>query len=131
GLSVAQTIFDAGATGARIDAARAAQDVAVARYRLTVLTAFQGVEDQLTAGSSLAQQLVLRREASALADRVEQQFINRYRSGQVDYTDVVTAQASALNARRNLLQLQLARQSSAVTLIQALGGGWKAPAPNS
>lgn len=125
GLSVAQTVFDAGATGARVDAARAGHEAAVARYRQTVLAAFQDVEDQLTAGRSLAQQDGLRREASAAADRTEEQFLNRYRQGLVGYTEVVTAQASALNARRTLLQLQVARQNAAVALIQALGGGWE------
>ncbi|MEJ7686759.1 MAG: efflux transporter outer membrane subunit, partial [Variovorax sp.] len=131
GLSVAQTVFDAGATGARVDAARARHEAAVARYRQTVLVAFQNVEDQLTAGSSLAQQEGLRREASAAADRTEQQFLNRYREGQVGFTDVVTAQVSALNARRTLLRLQVDRQTAAVALIQALGGGWQAAWANA
>ncbi|WP_077001950.1 efflux transporter outer membrane subunit [Variovorax sp. KK3] len=126
GLSVAQTVFDAGAIGAQVDQAKAAHEAAVARYRQTVLTSFQNVEDQLTAGASLAQQEGLRREASAAADKTEQQFLNRYRQGQVDFTDVVTAQASALNARRTVLQLQVNRQNAAVALIQALGGGWQA-----
>ena len=126
GLSVAQTVFDAGAIGAQVDQAKAAHEAAVARYRQTVLTAFQDVEDQLTAGASLAQQEGLRREASAAADLSEQQFLNRYRQGQVSYTDVVTAQASALNARRTVLQLQVSRQNAAVGLIQGLGGGWQA-----
>lgn len=47
GLSVAQTLFDAGATRARVEGAEAPRDAAIARYRQTVLTAFQGVEDQL------------------------------------------------------------------------------------
>jgi NodT family efflux transporter outer membrane factor (OMF) lipoprotein len=126
GLSVAQTVFDAGAIGAQVDQAKAAHEAAVARYRQTVLTAFQDVEDQLTTGASLAQQEGLRREASAAADRSEQQFLNRYRQGQVSYTDVVTAQVVALNARRTMVQLQVSRQSAAVGLIQALGGGWQA-----
>ena len=127
GLSAAQVLFDAGAIGARVDSANAAHDAAVARYRQIVLTAFQGVEDQLTATASLARQEVLRREASAAADRTEQQILNRYRAGQVSYTEVVTAQASALNARRTVLQVQVARQVAAVGLIQGLGGGWQAP----
>ena len=126
GLSVAQVVFDAGAIGARVDAAKAAHEAAVARYRQTVLSAFRSVEDQLSAAASLAQQEGLRREASAAADKTEQQFLNRYRSAQVGYTDVVTAQASALSARRAVLQVQLSRQTAAVTLIQALGGGWEA-----
>ncbi|MEJ8855311.1 efflux transporter outer membrane subunit [Variovorax robiniae] len=126
GLSASQVLFDAGAISARVDAAKAAHESSVARYRQTVLTAFQNVEDQLTATASLAQQEALRREASVAADKTEQQFLNRYRAGQVSYTDVVTAQASALSARRTVLQLQVSRQAAAVGLIQGLGGGWDA-----
>ena len=126
GLSVAQVVFDAGAIGANVDSAKAGHEAAVARYRQTVLTAFQAVEDQLSAGATLAQQEGLRREASAAADKTEQQLLNRYRAAQVGYTEVVTAQVAALNARRSLVQLQVNRQSSAIALIQALGGGWQA-----
>ncbi|PJI98543.1 NodT family efflux transporter outer membrane factor (OMF) lipoprotein [Acidovorax sp. 69] len=127
GLSVAQTLFDAGATAARVDEAQAARDARVAAYRQTVLTAFQGVEDQLTTLRTLQEQEPLRREAVAAAERTVQQLLNRYRSGQVSYTEVVAAQASALSAQRALLQLQVNRQLAAVTLIQALGGGWQVP----
>jgi outer membrane protein TolC len=50
--------------------------------------------------------------------------LNQYRAGLVAYTDVVSAQTSALTARRNLLQAGVDRQTTAVALIQALGGGW-------
>ena len=124
GLSAAQTLFDAGATRARVASARAAQEQAAANYRQTVLTAFADVEDQLAATRVLAQQQDLRRQAAEAADKVEQQVLNRYRAGQVSYTDVVTAQVTALNARRSLIQAQADRQTTAVALIQALGGGW-------
>lgn len=127
GLSVAQTVFDFGATGSRVDAARAAYDGNVANYRQIVLTAFQGVEDQLTAVQLLARQQEFRKQASEAADQVEAQLTNRYRAGQVSYTDVVTAQVTALNARRSLVQSQADRQTAAIALIQALGGGWQAP----
>jgi outer membrane protein TolC len=92
-----------------------------------VLNAFADVEDQLSAGHVLAQQQDLRRQASEAADQVEQQMLNRYKAGQVSYTEVVTAQATALSARRALVQVQADRQAAAVSLIQALGGGWHAP----
>ena len=129
GVSVAQTVFDAGATAARVSGAEAARDVAVARYRETVLTAFQGVEDQLSNARAQAEQAVLLKQASDAADLIEQQILNRYRAGQLSYTDVVTAQASALSARRSLVQTAVNRQVTAITLIQALGGGWDAAAP--
>lgn len=124
GLSAAQVLFDAGATRERINQARAAQDQVAARYRQTVLVAFQGVEDQLAATRVLMQQQPLRELASRAADETEVQTLNRYRAGQVAYTEVVTAQASAFSARRALVQLASDRQVTAVALIQALGGGW-------
>ncbi len=127
GVSAAQTLFNAGATTASVDAAKAGHEAAVARYRQTVLSAFGAVEDQLSATRALAEQLELRKQASSAADQVEQQLLNRYNAGQVGYTDVVTAQVTALSARRSLVQAQADRQTTAVALIQALGGGWHAP----
>ncbi len=126
GLSAAQALFNAGATDARVEGSEAAHAQAVARYRQTVLAAFQGVEDQLAATRVLLTQQELRRQASTAADQVEQQVLNRYRSGQVSYTEVITAQATALSARRALVQAMADRQTTAVALIQSLGGGWQA-----
>ncbi|MEP7302368.1 MAG: efflux transporter outer membrane subunit [Caldimonas sp.] len=125
GASLAQTVFDAGAITARVSGAEAGRDAAVARYRQTVLVAFQSVEDQLATLRGLAEQAELRRQASEAADLIEQQVLNRYRAGQVGYTEVVTAQASALSARRAVVQVAVNRQASAIALIQALGGGWE------
>ena len=126
GLSAAQTVFDAGATRARVAGAEAAYDAAVAGYRQTVLGAFQGVEDQLVAMHYLAEQEAFRRSASEAADLTEQQLLNRYKQGQIAYTDVVNAQISALNARSTLSQLIANRQAAVILLIQNLGGGWRA-----
>jgi len=127
GVSAAQAIFNAGAISSRVEQTRAARDVAIAQYRQTVLNAFADIEDQLSATRTLAQQQQLRRAASEAADQVEQQMINRYRAGQVSYTEVVNAQVTALSARRAMVQVQADRQTTAVALIQALGGGWHTP----
>ncbi|MCC2976574.1 efflux transporter outer membrane subunit [Sphingomonas sp. PL-96] len=124
GASVAQTLFDAGARSARVRQARAAYDAAVASYRETVLEAFQDVEDQLTAAQILARQELLLREAATAATRTEAATLNQYQEGLITFTDVVTAQATALNARRSLLQASVDRQTAAVALVQALGGAW-------
>jgi len=129
GVTASQLIFDAGATSARVAGAEAARDAAIARYRQTVLTAFQAVEDQLANARAQAEQAAFLKTASDAADLTEQQILNRYRAGQLSYTDVVTAQASALSARRALVQVAVNRQVSAITLIQALGGGWDVNAP--
>ena len=125
GLSAAQVLFKGGALDARLEGAQAAHAQAVARYRQVVLSAFQNVEDQLSSASVLQTQQVLRAQASSAADQVEQQVLNRYRGGQVSFTEVITAQTTALNARRALVQSTADRQTTAVALIQSLGGGWR------
>lgn len=124
GLSAAQVLFKGGALDARLDGATAVYDQTVARYRQVVLSAFQNVEDQLSAARVLQIQQALRAQASSAADQVEQQVLNRYRSGQVSYSEVITAQTTALSARRALVQATADRQTTAVALIQSLGGGW-------
>ncbi|NIA54025.1 efflux transporter outer membrane subunit [Massilia sp. TW-1] len=126
GLSATETIFNGGANRAAVQGATAAREQAVARYRQTVLAAFADVEDQLAATRVLARQQDLLRVASEAADKVEEQVLNRYKAGQVSYSEVVQAQVTALNARRALVQAQGNRQTTAVALIQSLGGGWHA-----
>ncbi len=125
GLTAAQTLFDAGARRAQVAQSRAAYDQAAANYRQTALQAFEDVENQLTAARTLERQYALQLTASQAADQTEQMLLNQYRAGQVAYTDVVTAQASALTARRTLLQTAVSRQTTTVALVQALGGGWR------
>ena len=127
GLTAAQTIFDAGARTARLDQEKAHYDRTVANYRQTALTAFADVEDQLAAVRVLERQHELRRQASAAADEAERLAINQYQAGRLGYSDVIVAQVAAFNARRQLAQVIADRQTSAVALIQALGGGWSAP----
>ena len=126
GLAATETIFNGGANRAAVQGANAAREQAVARYRQTVLTAFADVEDQLAATRILAQQQEYERVAAEAAGKVEEQVLNRYKAGQVDYSQVVQAQVTALSARRSLVQAQANRQATAVALIQSLGGGWHA-----
>jgi NodT family efflux transporter outer membrane factor (OMF) lipoprotein len=122
--SIAESIFNGGATSARVAGARAAYDQTVAEYRQSVLTAFQDVEDQLAASTWLARQYEFRRQASEAADETERLSLNQYRAGTVGYTNVIVAQTAALSARRSLAEIALTRQTSAISLIAALGGGW-------
>ncbi|MDR0478851.1 MAG: RND transporter, partial [Burkholderiaceae bacterium] len=96
-------------------------------YRQTVLTALGQVEDDLTNLAALAGQIEQTRIAADAAQGAAERMMNSYQAGISVYTDVVTAQATALTQRRSLLQLQVQRQQTAISLIQALGGGWIAP----
>jgi NodT family efflux transporter outer membrane factor (OMF) lipoprotein len=124
-LSIAETLFDGGARHARVAQAQADWDQAQAQYRQTVLAAFQDVEDQLVAVRQLTEQSALLRQSSQAADLAERISINQYKAGQISYTDVVVAQTTALTARRALVTAEQERISAAISLVRALGGGWK------
>lgn len=127
GASVAQTLLDGGARSAAVDQAVAAHRIATANYRQSALSAIGEVEDQLTALAALQDQIAHAAAAAEAATGAEERTLNSYRAGISAFTAVVTAQATALSARRSLMQLQLQRQQAAIALIQALGGGWQAP----
>jgi NodT family efflux transporter outer membrane factor (OMF) lipoprotein len=124
GASAAETVFNAGATGAKVRGARAARDAAVANYRQTVLTAFSQVEDNIAALRVLESQYAIDQSASREADEAEDLTNKQYRAGAVDFTAVVVAQNTALANRRIALQAGRDRLVTLVDLIQALGGGW-------
>ena len=127
GPNLAETVIDWGARGAQVDQARANYDQQVANYRLTVLTAFQQVEDDMIALTLLGRQSEVEDRAVAAAGEAERLITNQYRAGTVAYTSVVTAQAAALQARQSALTIRQNRLTTAVALLQAMGGGWKDP----
>jgi NodT family efflux transporter outer membrane factor (OMF) lipoprotein len=127
GASLSQTLLDFGARRAQVDQARDAYAQAVASYRQSVLTAFQDVENDLAAADIYKKEFDLRTRNSTDSDLNEQLTLNEYKAGTVDFTTVVVAQTAALSARLNLAQMRVLRQTSAVTLVTDLGGGWKAP----
>jgi NodT family efflux transporter outer membrane factor (OMF) lipoprotein len=125
GAELTGTILDFGARKAQVREARATYDQSVATYRQTVLTAFQGVEDELSALHTYQQEeeVLLRTEASAQeAVRLD---LNQYKEGTVDYTTVITAQATALTASQNVLTVLQERLQASVLLVEDLGGGWE------
>ena len=89
-----------------------------------MLTALGQVEDNLAAQRVLGGEEALRRRRRRRGP-AETIARNQYLAGQVDFTTVIVAQATALSARRALLQVQATRLATAVDLIAALGGGWR------
>jgi NodT family efflux transporter outer membrane factor (OMF) lipoprotein len=117
-------IFTGGRNWAKLSAARAAYDGAVATYRQTVLTAFQDVEDQLAAHKLLARQLDDERAALAAAQRALDRSIHRYKAGVDEYLVVIVAQATALTLEQSVIQLDAQLLAASVSLVKALGAAW-------
>jgi NodT family efflux transporter outer membrane factor (OMF) lipoprotein len=126
GSSASMALFDGGLRNGEVDQARANFDQSVATYRQTTLTAFQQVEDELSALRILAEQADAQAVAVADAKEAELLELNQYKAGTVAYTAVVTAQQTSLSNQETALSVQQQRLVASVTLIEALGGGWTA-----
>ncbi len=124
GPSISQTIFNAGLYRAELNQYTATYNADLALYRQTVLTAFQQVEDYLAAVRLYSQQI--ERQQAAVKDAAETLNLEmgRYETGIDPYVDVTTAQATLLGDQQTLATIQVEEMTSAVSLIEALGGGW-------
>jgi NodT family efflux transporter outer membrane factor (OMF) lipoprotein len=124
GPQLTQTIFDAGRRRSQVTISEAAYDATVASYRQTSLTAFQEVEDNLSALRILEQEAAKQHEATLAAENSQQLAMNRYKGGLVTYLEVITAQSIALSNERTEVDLMQRRMDASVQLVRALGGGW-------
>jgi NodT family efflux transporter outer membrane factor (OMF) lipoprotein len=124
GGQLAETLFDAGKRRAQVDMTEAAYDATVANYRLTVLTAFQQVEDNLAALRVLAEEAIAEDEAVSAAEQALAISTAQYKAGTTDYLQVITSQTAALQAEKSAVDILTRRMVADVLLIEALGGGW-------
>ena len=125
GAAATQPIFNAALFPA-LTQYRAEYDSAVAQYRQTVLTAFQGVEDNLATLRILKAQVQQQQVAVDSSQKYLDLAIYRYKLGIDSYLDVITAQTTLLTNRQTLDNLYTQQMTAAVTLIEDLGGGWDA-----
>jgi NodT family efflux transporter outer membrane factor (OMF) lipoprotein len=124
GASAAQTLFDAGLRNATVAQYTANYNADVALYRQTVLTAFQQVEDYI-ASLRVSSRQIERQNAAVVSG---QSYVSietaRYQTGLDPYLTLITAQLTLLNDQLTQVTLHVTEMTSAVQLIQALGGGW-------
>ncbi len=124
GPQLAQILFDAGKRKATVAQYQAAYDATAANYRQTVLTAFQQVEDNLSALRVMENEAVVTGQAVKSAERSLTLSKAQYLGGIATYLQVITSQTIALQDERTAIDLQTRRMTASVLLIQALGGGW-------
>ena len=124
GPSISQTIFNGGLYRAELNQYTATYNAGVAAYRQTVLIAFQQVEDYLAAVRLYSQQVERQQAAVAHAQEFLNLEMGRYQTGIDPYVFVTTAQTTLLADQQTLATIQVEQMTSAVSLIEALGGGW-------
>ncbi len=124
GGSAVMPLFDAGRRRANMDQAIAFYDETVANYRETVLTGFQQVEDNVAALRILEHEAQVQEKAVVAAQKYLELANTRYVGGVTSYLEVTTAQSAALSDELTAVNILGRRMVDAVTLVQALGGGW-------
>jgi NodT family efflux transporter outer membrane factor (OMF) lipoprotein len=124
GPSVSQILFNGFLYRAELHQYEAQYNADLATYRQSVLNAFQQVEDQMAATRVYSQQIL--KQQQAVKD--SQDYLNlelvRYNTGVDPYVDVVVAQTTLLTNQETLNNLEVEEMTSAVELVQSLGGGW-------
>ncbi len=124
GPTFSQPVFDAGLRRSTVHQFIAAYNADVAAYQQTVLTAFQQVEDYLATVRIDSEEIAKQKQATASAQEYLDLALDRYRTGLDPFLNVITAQNTLLADQQTLFTTQMAVMTSAVQLVQALGGGW-------
>ena len=123
--SLTTPIFDGGQLQAAFDFDKARRDELVAAYRKTMLSAFADVENALIAIDQTKLQEQLQQDAVTAAERAYRISEERLRSGTIDIVTLFTTQQTLFSAETALVQVKQTRFQAALSLIQALGGGFE------
>lgn len=124
GGSVLAPLFNHGRLAAGVDVSEARRDQSAFAYRKAVLTAFGEVENALSSIDQLRQQAAeMEVQHQALLEGLRHAR-NRYRAGYASYLEELDAQRGLFSVELGQIQLQENRLLNAISLYQALGGGW-------
>lgn len=125
GPSVQWPIFTAGRIRQNIKVQNAREEQAAIRYEQTVLTSLEEVENALVACGKEQEHRRALVESEAANRRAVELADERYRSGLVDFLNVLDTQRSLLVVQDELAQSDRTIDQNLVRLYKALGGGWQ------
>lgn len=119
--------LDLGQVRARIAAARAQDEGALAGYEQTVLRALQETEDALVTHARSRDRLRELAGAATASQTAARLARLRFENGAVDFLQVLDAERSLLEVEDNLAQSRAETATSLIAVYKALGAAWIAP----
>jgi outer membrane protein TolC len=122
--SLSAPIFEGGRLEGQEDLARARAAELVDAYRNAVLAAYGDVENALSATDTAERRHRFAQDANAQARAALRIVDARFRTGTVDFLNVLEAQRTVFQTDDTAIQAALDRYAAAVALYAALGGGW-------
>ncbi|WP_133500954.1 efflux transporter outer membrane subunit [Cognatilysobacter terrigena] len=123
-LGIDWSFLDVGRVRARIRAAGADADAALAQYQQTVLLALEDTENALLTHGRTAVETDRLADAARASTRAAQLARLRYRAGASNLLEVLDADRVRLQAEDALADAQARRGESAVAVFRALAAGW-------
>lgn len=124
GPSVTLPVFQGGRIRAAIAQAESESRGAMITLQQRVLRAIGEVETALVRQDRADRRVGLLREAAEAAADAERLALSLYRAGRTDFLTVLEAQSERLQIDDLLARAVLERNSEAVNLFRAVGGGW-------
>jgi multidrug efflux system outer membrane protein len=117
-------IFTFGAISGQVAQAEAAQQAALANYRLSIQSAFADVDNALVANAKLKdQQAAQERLVASLKDYARLARL-QYTGGYTSYTTVLQAEQTLFPAELTLAAVRASVFGSAANIYKSMGGGW-------
>ena len=122
--AISLPIFEGGKLRANLAGKDAAYDLAVAQYNQTVIAAINQVAQRVDGLRAIDQQIEREQVAVRSARTAYDLAMQRYRGGVGNYLEALTVRQQLIAAERGLTALRTQRISTAVQLVEALGGGF-------
>ncbi|HEY2255235.1 MAG TPA: efflux transporter outer membrane subunit [Variovorax sp.] len=117
-------IFTFGAIEGQVRGAEAQKDQAELVYRQTVLAAFRDTNNALIGTQKSIEGVEFQRGRVKALREFSRLSHLKFESGLIGYLEVLIADNELFAAELNLVNLQANRYSQAVSVYQAMGGGW-------
>lgn len=122
--NITQPLFEGGRLRGQLAVSRGRYDELLADYQSSVINAFEDVDDALSDVRQTTEREKRQQHAVKLARHSLDIARARLRQGITDVTTVLDTEKTLFSARDTLAQTRLSRLNAAVSLYQALGGGW-------
>ncbi|OPY77587.1 MAG: Antibiotic efflux pump outer membrane protein ArpC precursor [Syntrophorhabdus sp. PtaU1.Bin153] len=131
GPRMSWNIFNAGAVRSNIEIQNARQEQALLQYENTVLLALEEAENAITAYANEQVRAQSLEDAMKSSADSLQLVLAQYKSGLIDFQDVLDVQRTFLSVKDNLAVSKGTVISNLVRLYKALGGGWTPDMPRA
>lgn len=123
--AILQTLLDTGQRTRTVERTRLTLGSSLSTYRRTVLAAFNEIEVLLSSIQLQTEQVNVAQQNLSAAEESFRIAQVRYEEGVTDFQTVLTSQNTLFSSRNAYLDSKLQQLNTAVSLYQALGGGWQ------